>query len=97
MTLTYILKRPIITEKSMSNVIKNRYTFEVDVNATKGQIKKAVQQAFGVEVVSIKTIKIAGKRRRVGRLRREVKKPDKKKAIVELVKGQKIDIFEAQT
>jgi large subunit ribosomal protein L23 len=96
MTLTYILKRPIITEKSMSEIAQNRYTFEVDVNATKGQVKKAVEEAFGVEVLSVKTIKIAGKRRRVGKFRREIKRSDKKKAIVEVKKGQKIDVFEAQ-
>lgn len=97
MKLDYIFKKPIITEKSMIEKAQNRYTFEVDTRASKGQIKKAAEEAFGVEVISVKTAKIAGKRRRVGRFRREVKKPDRKKAIIELKKGQKIDLFEVQT
>ena len=91
-----VIKKPIITEKSMQEAIANRYTFEVVIQATKGQIKEDIQQLFGVEVVKVRTAKIAGDRKRVGRLRREIKKSDGKKAIVELKKGQKIDIFETQ-
>lgn len=97
MTLAYILKRPIITEKSMSESAQNRYTFEVDKKASKGQIKKVVEEIFAVEVLSVKTAKIAGKRRRVGKFRREVRRADRKKAIIEVKQGQKIDLFETQT
>lgn len=97
MKLPYILKRSIITEKSMSGAAQNRYSFEVDVIASKGQIKKAVEDTFDVQVISVRTAKMAGKRYRAGKSRREVRKPDKKKAIVELKQGQKIDMFETQT
>ncbi|MCH7951669.1 50S ribosomal protein L23 [Patescibacteria group bacterium] len=97
MKLAYIVKRPIITEKSMAQTAKNQYTFEVDASASKGQIRKAVENAFDVEVIAVRTAKISGKRRRVGKLRREITKPDSKKAIVEVKSGQKIDIFESQT
>lgn len=94
---THVLKRPIITEKSMNETAKNKYTFEVDKKATKGQIRSAVEETFGVEVVAIATTKTPGKKRRVGRMRREVEKPGAKKAFIEIKGGQKIEIFETQT
>lgn len=97
MTLPYTLIRPIITEKSMLQTAANKYTFEVDVNANKNQIKEAVEKTFAVEVVSVETTKVSGKRRRIGRLRREIRKTDSKKAIVKLKPGQKIDLFEIKT
>lgn len=97
MKLISILKRPIITEKSMAQAANGRYTFEVAKNASKGQIKKAVEDTFDVSVVSVNTMKIKGKKIRTGRMRRETEKKPSKKAIVELVSGQKIDLFETQT
>ncbi len=73
------------------------YTFEVEVHATKGQIKQAVEEAFAVKVVGIRTSKVAGKTHRVGRFRHQVKMPDQKKAIVKLKQGQKIEIFEKKS
>ena len=80
----------------MLETATNRYTFEVASNASKGQIKQAISETFDVEVVKVRTTKLSGKRRRVGRLRREIKKPDGKKAIIEIKQGQKIDLFETQ-
>lgn len=97
MSIKDVLKQPIITEKSMTQTSLNRYTFKVARNATKGQIKQAIKKAFKVDVIDIKTTKIAGKKRRVGRSRRQITKPEAKKAIVQLKEGQKIDIFETQT
>ncbi len=91
------LKKPIITEKSMKAVAMNRYTFEVPRLASKGQIKKAVEDIFSVEVIKVRTIRLARKRRRVGKTRREIRGPIKKKAIVEIKEGQKIDVFESQS
>lgn len=96
MPINDILIRPIITEKSMQETAANRYTFEVARNARKGQIKQAIKEVFAVEVIKVRTVKLSGKRRRVGRARREIKRPDGKKAIVELKEGQKIDLFETQ-
>ncbi|OGY16351.1 MAG: 50S ribosomal protein L23 [Candidatus Chisholmbacteria bacterium RIFCSPHIGHO2_01_FULL_49_18] len=92
-----ILKRPLITEKSMAQTAANRYSFEVERSASKGQIREAVEKTFAVDVLSVQTIKIAGKKRRTGRMRRLVEKPAGKKAFVTIKEGQKIDIVEKQT
>lgn len=62
-----IIKRPIITEKSMSMIPQKKYTFEVDRRANKIEIKKAVEQLFGVEVEKVWTMNVKPKRKRVGR------------------------------
>lgn len=93
MNLTHILKRPIITEKALNQSVLGKYIFEVDRRATKTEIKKAIKNAFDVEVVSVKVINIKGKTRRFGRKRTQIKLSDWKKAIIQLAPGQKIDIF----
>ena len=91
---TNILKRPILTERSMSEVEKGRFTFEVFKNAGKDEIKNIIQKRYKVKVLDISTQIIKGRSHRVGTRRVEVGKPSWKKAIVQLEKGQKIDIFE---
>jgi large subunit ribosomal protein L23 len=81
-----IIKRPIITERSMSDATNKRYTFEVDKGANKYQIKDAVEAIFNVKVVAVNTMNMKGKQRRQGRT--EGKKPDWKKAIVTLSEGE---------
>lgn len=92
-----ILKKPIITEKSIAKAKLGFYTFAVDKDAGKETIKKAVEDQFGVNVVSIKTVKMPGKTRKVGKLRKEICTSSWKKAIVKLKKEQKIPIFEVGT
>lgn len=94
MDLTLVLKKPIITEKSLKAAQQGRYTFAVVKMATKGEIKKAVEKQFGVHVVATKTIILKGKTQRVGRRRQEIKKGPWKKAIVKLRPEEKIDLFE---
>ncbi|MFP4077625.1 MAG: 50S ribosomal protein L23 [Candidatus Izemoplasmataceae bacterium] len=87
-----IVKRPIITEKSMQLVEnENKYTFAVDARANKIQIKKAVQELFDVKVLNVNVINMPHKKRRVGQY--EGFKAKVSKAIVELVKGDSIEIF----
>lgn len=86
--------RPIITEKSLKDALKNVYTFAVDVSSNKNQITKKIEELFNVHVKNIKTTILKGKNRTVGRKRKVIKKPDVKKARVELAKGEKIDLFE---
>ena len=81
----------------MGMTAANRYTFEVEPHATKGQIRQAVEQTFGVNVLKVTTLKTAGKTHRVGRLRHTVKTAGKKKAIVQLKQGQKIEVFETKS
>ncbi len=89
-----ILKRPIITEKSLILASNGKYTFEVNKSASKHAIKEVIQTQFKVTVVDIKTSVIKGKERRFGRLRKTTKLSDSKKAIVILKKGDKISLFE---
>ncbi|RMG61115.1 MAG: 50S ribosomal protein L23 [Deltaproteobacteria bacterium] len=89
----HVIKRPVITEKS--TVLKetgNYVVFEVDKRATKTQIKKAVEELFNVKVLSVKTMIVPGKVKRLGRSVGRV--PSWKKAIVKLREGDRIEFFE---
>ena len=87
-----VLLRPIITEKSQILTGTDKYVFEVDVRANKNQIREAVQVAFNVRVAEVNTMVMKGKPKRFGR--RVVNRPNWKKAIVTLVPGDKIELFE---
>lgn len=89
-----IIKRPIITEKSMMLAQRNLYVFEVDKNATKLQIGKRVSEKFGVKVLSVKTINVKGETKSQKRVRKLYKAAGFKKAVVKVGKGSKIAIFE---
>lgn len=94
----FVLKTPHITEKTYRLInSRNAYTFVVDRNASKGQIKEAVEKTFGVKVLSVQTTTVAGKGKRTGKKRMVYVQPDKKKAIVRLPEGQKIALFDVQT
>ncbi len=88
-----IVKKPVITERSMSGIADNKYVFEVETSANKVEIKKAVETIFGVKVASVHTVKLPGKWKRMGV--HTGKTPAKKKAIVTLTADSKpIEIFE---
>jgi large subunit ribosomal protein L23 len=87
-----ILRRPVVTEKVMRQTTRGQYTFEVALNATKIEIKAAVELAFGVKVVSVNTSRTMGKLRRLGK--HSGMTPTWKKAIVTVQEGQKIEFFE---
>lgn len=87
-----VLVRPIITEKSNDLMALGKYTFRVALTATKPEIRKAVEEAFKVNVVRVTTMRMPGKLRRQGRT--SGYRPDWKKAIVELKQGQSIALFE---
>lgn len=91
-----VLRRPIVSEKSMKGVQQSRYTFEVDRNATKSDVARAVESQFQVEVVTVRTINVKPKPRWSGRVRKQAYKIAFKKAVVQLISGQKIDLFETQ-
>lgn len=90
-----ILKRPIITEKSMKLTQSGLYTFEVDKNATKPAIAKAVAEKFNVKVLSVKVINVKGRVKSQKKVRKNFKNGEMKKAMVQVGKGDKIAIFEA--
>jgi large subunit ribosomal protein L23 len=94
MLASEIIKKPIITEKSMLLVEnENKYTFSVDTRANKVQIKKAVEELFNVKVVKVNKINTTPKKKRVGQY--QGFKPQLTKAIVTLAEGSKIEIFSA--
>lgn len=94
-----IIRRPIISERSMEPVFDregnqiNRYTFEVSTDANKIEIKKAVEEIFGVQVAAVNTMRVEGKVKRMGRT--QGRRPSWKKAVVTLKPGSKtIEFFE---
>jgi len=93
MDLSLIVKKPIITEKSMKETASHRFTFLVDRRANKNQIAKAVEQLFKVEVLEVRTAKRAGKARRIDKKGRKKRLPGEKKAIVEIKADQRIEVF----
>ncbi len=87
---TDIIIAPVITEKSAIQAENNVYTFKVNANANKTQIKKAVEEAFGVKVVKVNTLNTKAKDKRVGRYTGKTK--TFKKAFVTLAEGDKIEL-----
>ena len=94
-----ILREPVITERSMEQFFDrqgneiHKYTFKVPVTANKVEIKKAVEEVFGVKVAKVNTIKMLGKVKRMGRY--EGRRASYKKAIVTLAADSKtIEFFE---
>ncbi|MEA4848320.1 MAG: 50S ribosomal protein L23 [Clostridiaceae bacterium] len=93
MNIYDIVRRPVITEKSMSEMADKKYTFIVDVKANKTEIKDAVEEIFKVKVDKVNTIRVMGKMKRMGKY--EGRRPSYKKAIVKLTKDSKgIEFFE---
>ena len=90
-----IIKRPVVSEKSTALAeVANRYVFEVDAAASKPEIKTAIEQLFKVKVKAVNTIVMHGKNKRAGRF--EYKRSNWKKAIITLVAGQKIELFQVK-
>ena len=93
MTSYDIIRRPVVTEKSMTAMADRQYTFIVDIKANKSLIKRAVEEVFGVQVQEVKTIRYNGKPKRQGH--NFGKRADYKKAIVKLSENSKgIEFFE---
>jgi len=88
-----VVKRPLITEKSERNrETSQQYAFEVHRDATKIQVKNAVEKLFAVHVTGVRTAVARGKTKRVGR--NIGRRPNWKKAIVTLREGESISLFE---
>ncbi|MEC7733910.1 MAG: 50S ribosomal protein L23 [Chloroflexota bacterium] len=87
-----ILKRPLITEKTTLMQEDGRYVFEVAKNATKLEVKEAVQEAFGVTVTKVNTMNVKGKMKRFGP--RFSQKRSWKQAVVSVAQADSITLFE---
>ena len=84
--------RPVLTEKSMDEAKKGNYTFFVERNMNKRQIRKMIGEIFGVTVVKVRTMNVVGEVKRTNMGKKRIIKP-KKKAIVTLEGKDKIDLF----
>lgn len=85
-----VIRRPILTEKSMRGSAAGKYTFEVAEGANKLTIRDAVEALFNVTVTRVNTIRIPGRLKRRGQ--HTYRARGYKKAIVTLASGQKIDL-----
>ncbi|MCL5784538.1 MAG: 50S ribosomal protein L23 [Patescibacteria group bacterium] len=91
-----ILKKPVITEKSMQMAASGLYTFLINRKARKPEVEKAVKEMFGVEVVAVKTANFKDEKKSQRAKRGYFVIPGFKKTVVELKKGQKIALFETE-
>lgn len=87
---TDIIIAPVITEKAAIQAETNVYTFKVAADANKIEIKKAIEEAFGVKVVKVNTANTKAKAKRVGRYTGKTK--TYKKAFITLADGEKIEL-----
>ena len=88
-----IIRIPLVSEKSTNmRINENKYVFKVDKKANKLEIKRAIEELFKVNVEDVTTMMMHGKPKRLGRF--EGRRPDWKKAIVRLKKGETIELFE---
>ncbi len=93
MDIYNVIRRPLVTEKSnIGREEQNLVTLAVDPAANKHQVRRAVEELFEVQVISVRTMRMPRKSRRVGKF--VGRKPEWKKAIVRLAEGQSIEFFE---
>ena len=85
-----IVRSPVVTEKSTMGSMHNQVTFRVPLDASKPEIRAAIEGLFNVKVVAVNTLRQLGKTKRFRG--RPGKRPDRKKAMVTLAEGQSIDV-----
>ena len=92
MNLHQVLRKPLVTEKGTILQQEGKYCFVVADKASKWEIKRAVEKAFNVDVVSVNVMNMHGKQRRMGR--QLFRESSWKKAVVTIKDGQSIQLFE---
>jgi large subunit ribosomal protein L23 len=90
-----VIVRPVVSEKSYALLDQGVYTFVVHRDANKVEIRQAVEAIFGVRVSKVNTLNRPGKRKRNRRNWTFGTRPDTKRAVVTLVAGDRIDLFES--
>jgi len=93
--MSNIIQKPVISEKSIQQGTASKYTFVVDKRSNHPEIKKAIEALFKVKVKKVNTINMSGKPKFFKR--NKVKRADWKKAIITLMPGHTIKIFEETT
>ena len=89
-----VILRPVITEQSMESVADKKYVFQVAINATKTEIKAAVEEIFGVEVAKVNTVRMQGKVKRTGAYPAGRRAAYKKAVVTLTEKSKTIEFFE---
>ena len=89
-----VILEPVVSEKSYALLDANAYTFKVHKDSNKVQIRQAIEEIFDVRVLKVTTANRKGKRKRNRRTFTYGTRPDSKRAIVTLVEGDRIDLFE---
>ena len=89
-----VVLAPIVSEKSYELLEANVYTFRVHPDASKPEIKDAVESLFDVTVLKVNTMNRKGKRRRNRRNLSYGSKPDTKRALITLAEGDEIELFD---
>ena len=90
-----VIIAPVVSEKSYALLDSGAYTFRIHPDATKIEVRQAVEQIFDVKVSKVTTANRKGKRKRNRRALTFGRRPDTKRAIVTLVEGDRIDLFES--
>jgi large subunit ribosomal protein L23 len=90
-----VIISPVVSEKSYALIEANAYTFYVHPGASKPEIHDAVESIFGVTVLKVNTLNRKGKLQRSRKSNRPGRRPNTKRAIVTLVPGDRIDLFES--
>ena len=88
-----VILKPVVSEKSYASYDENVYTFVVAPDATKIEIRQAIEAIFNVKVTNVNTLNRNGKRKRNRRTGGYGTRPDSKRAIVSLAEGDRIEIF----
>ncbi len=89
-----VLLKPVVSEKSYALMDKGVYVFVVASDATKVEVRQSVEEIFGVRVTRVNTLNRQGKKRRNRKSNTTGRRPDTKRAMVTLVDGDRIDLFE---
>ena len=89
-----IIHRPVITEQSMESVADKKYVFQVAINATKTEIKAAVEEIFDVKVAKVNTIRMQGKVKRTGAYPAGPRAAYKKAVVTLTANSKTIEFFE---
>ena len=90
-----VILKPVVSEKSYGLLDSGVYTFIVHPDTNKTEIRQAVESIFNVRVAKVNTLNRKGKRKRNRRMPTFGKRPDTKRAIVTLVEGDRIELFES--
>jgi large subunit ribosomal protein L23 len=93
-----IIHKPVITEKSIaSQQTQDKYAFWAPLSATKNQIKTSFKAVFGINPLSINTVIVKGKTKTNWKTRHQIQKSDRKKAVIAVPKGTKIELLKLNT